>query len=46
MSVYMAVERSVEHEPIERAVDEIYQRLGTHALEPDRATNRVFELLK
>ena len=38
--------RNVEHEPIDRAVGEIYERLGAHELDPDRATDRVFELLK
>ena len=46
LSVYMDAQRSVEHEPIDRAVGEIYQRLGSHELDAERATDRVFELLK
>ena len=46
MPVYMGGERNPEHEPIGHAVVEIYERLGSHELDPDRATNRVFELLK
>ena len=42
----MGAERNVEHEPIDRAVGEIYQRVGQRELDPDRATDRVFELLK
>jgi hypothetical protein len=44
--VYVGPARSVEHEPFEHAVDEIYRRLGCHELDADRATKRVFELLK
>jgi hypothetical protein len=46
LSVNMDVQRSVEHEPIDRAVGEIYQRLGSRELDAERATDRVFELLK
>jgi hypothetical protein len=42
----MDADRAVEHEPIGHAVSEIYQRLGSHELDPDRANDRIFELLK
>jgi hypothetical protein len=42
----MRPESGTEHEPIERAVSEIYERLASHELDADRATERVFALLK